>query len=57
VSLNPNSSAATDGTVSTLSIVSSSIDITVDNYIQIAAVGASSNTPFRLSYCKIIANK
>jgi hypothetical protein len=57
ISLNPNSSAATDAVASTLTIVSSSIDITVDNYIQVTALTLGSSAVARISYCKIIAHK
>jgi hypothetical protein len=57
ISLNPNSTAATDAVASTLTIVSSSIDITVDNYIQVTAFTLGSSAVARISYCKIIAHK
>jgi hypothetical protein len=55
--LNTNSSAATDAVASTLTIVSSSIDITVDNYIQVTALTLGSSAVARISYCKITAHK
>jgi hypothetical protein len=57
ISLNPNSTAATDAVASTLTIVSSSIDITVDNYIQVTALTLGSSAVARISYCKIIAHR
>jgi hypothetical protein len=57
ISLTQNSSAATDAVASTLAIISTSIDTTIDNYIQVNAITLGSSAVARISYCKIIAHR
>jgi hypothetical protein len=57
ISLSPNSATATDAVASSLTIASSSIDTTIDNYLLVTALTPGSNSVSRLSYCRITAHR